>query len=142
MLFLATTTGCTLSPSRPATRPDPRLLQQEAETAYAAGRWDSAAGQYETLLKVEPESAVHWFRLGNALVRAQRLEAAESAYSAAVQRDPQLAKAWYNLAVVRLRLASTNLQRAATAPEGAAETAGPAASKRDALAPLLDAAAP
>ncbi|GEM_PF-3095548 len=67
---------------------------------YRAGRYADAAAQFERL-----DSALAHYNRGNALVRLGRLKAARKAYQAALERDPGLRDAGYNLELVEQALA-------------------------------------
>ncbi|WP_024609559.1 tetratricopeptide repeat protein [Pseudoalteromonas sp. TB64] len=78
-------------------------LENRAESAYIAGHLDMAEGLYRTLIKNKDNYAPAWFRLGNIYTRSARLDAAISAYQHCIQLDPEHNKAWYNLAIARMR---------------------------------------
>tara|TARA_B100001059_G_scaffold235105_1_gene279703 strand:+ start:10869 stop:11318 length:450 start_codon:yes stop_codon:yes gene_type:complete len=81
-------------------------LENRAEAAYLAGHLDMAEGLYRTLLKSKDNYSQAWFRLGNIYTRTNRLDAAISAYQRCIQLDAEFDKAWYNLAIARMRQAT------------------------------------
>ncbi|MEL0656880.1 tetratricopeptide repeat protein [Pseudoalteromonas issachenkonii] len=78
-------------------------LENSAESAYMAGHLDMAEGLYRKLIKNKDNYAPAWFRLGNIYTRSGRLDAGVSAYQRCLQLDQQHTKAWYNLAITRMR---------------------------------------
>ncbi|WP_105259200.1 tetratricopeptide repeat protein [Pseudoalteromonas sp. T1lg88] len=102
-------TGCASSQSKgDAEKLNLVQLENQAETAYVAGHLDMAEGMYRQLLTVKEGYAPAWFRLGNIYARTNRLNAAVSAYQRCIQIDNEHEKAWFNLAVTRMRQ-STNV---------------------------------
>ena len=84
-------------------------IQRRADQAYEDNDLVSAEKDYETLIKVSPEIASHWFRLGNIYVRTNRPVAAINLYREAVLRDPTFSKAWFNLSIVQLKQTAYSL---------------------------------
>ena len=84
-------------------------IQRRADQAYQDNDLASAEKDYETLIKVSPEIASHWFRLGNIYVRTNRPVAAINLYREAVLRDPTFSKAWFNLSIVQLKQTAYSL---------------------------------
>jgi tetratricopeptide (TPR) repeat protein len=78
-------------------------LENKAESAYIAGHLDMAEGLYRELIKNKDNYAPAWFRLGNIYTRSGRLDAGVSAYQRCLQLEQQHTKAWYNLAITRMR---------------------------------------
>jgi tetratricopeptide (TPR) repeat protein len=91
--------------------PNIDLLQilKQANIAYANDDLVTSEKNYEILIKKLPEEAEYWFRLGNIYVRTNRPTAAMSLYREAVLRDPQFAKAWYNMSIVQLKQTAFSL---------------------------------
>lgn len=88
-------------------------MRTEADAAYAARDWALAAARLRALADLNPQDAGLRFRLGNALVRAGRLEEAIAAYSDSLRLEPAQPKAQHNRGVAHLRLASASLGQAA-----------------------------
>ncbi len=86
-------------------RPDYYALKLGADDAYHAGDYAAAQAHYRVLVEAVPREADPWFKLGNIHARLGQPEAAVAAYQEALLRDPQLGKAWNNLAVIHLRQA-------------------------------------
>lgn len=83
-------------------------LYREGMQAYSEGRLDVAESRLTELLEKVPEDAQVWFRLGNIYARTNRPRQAVQAYQDALMRNPELAKAWHNMGVVRLRQAAND----------------------------------
>lgn len=77
--------------------------EQQADAAYRSADLERAAGLYLQLTKLVPQEANYWYLLGNTYVRLQQPEQAVIAYNQAILRDPNHARAWHNLGIVRLR---------------------------------------
>ena len=67
---------------------------------------------YQGQLRKLPNDTESWFRLGNLYASGNRPEAAALAYQRALLSDNAHARAWHNLAVVRLREAYAALLQA------------------------------
>ena len=132
--------GCVTPWPRPHTAPTPQL-QAEADAAYAAGDWSLAVSRLQALARAAPQDAQVRFRLGNALVRADRLEEAIGAYAGSLGIDPAQPKALHNKGIAQLRLARANLRQAA-ALSSDPEIAGHAAELTRQLDALLEPTAP
>ena len=80
-----------------------------AYKAYDEGRLSTA----ETLLlkytNEHPEFTDAWFKLGNIYYRTGQYPAAITAYENVLQQDNKHSKAWYNLALTRIRQAEETL---------------------------------
>jgi TolA-binding protein len=80
-----------------------------AYKAYDEGRLSTA----ETLLlkytNDHPEFTDAWFKLGNIYYRTGQYPAAITAYENVIQQDNKHGKAWYNLALTRIRQAEETL---------------------------------
>jgi Tfp pilus assembly protein PilF len=112
--------GCGIVPSTktPAQRLTYVLTtQQQAEAAYHSGDMEHAAAFYLQLTKMLPQEADYWYMLGNSYVRTQRPDQAVQAYQQAIVRNPNHARAWHNLGIVRMRQAmAAFVSSASTAP--------------------------
>lgn len=104
LLLTALLAGCAALPAHR------EPLQERADRAYREGRWEEAARLYRALITGTP-GAGPWFRLGNAYVELDRLEAAEDAYRWALALGDHPA-ARHNLGLLRLRLGLRDLRRA------------------------------
>ena len=82
---------------------DVLALSKKASDAYAQGRMDEAAKDYQSLTQLVPEDPNYWYLLGNTLVKLQEPDQAVQAYDQAIIRNPRHARAWHNLGVIRLR---------------------------------------
>lgn len=95
------------------TKEDPKLdlieVLEQANIAYVNNDLVTSEKNYEILIKELPEEAEYWFRLGNIYVRTNRPQEAMSLYREAVLRDPQFAKAWYNMSIVQLKQTAFSL---------------------------------
>ncbi|MBL7250931.1 tetratricopeptide repeat protein [Alloalcanivorax sp. C16-2] len=74
-----------------------------AEKAYQQGLFVEAESYYRELVSDNPELYEGWFRLGNIYARTGQLDAAITMYERCLDLDPDQARAWYNLALVRTR---------------------------------------
>lgn len=94
---------------KPLTQPDLEelaALRVEADKAYAAEDWATAEVAYRRLTESVAAEAENWFRLGNIYVRRDRPYDAIALYREALVRDPRHARAWHNLALTQLRVAT------------------------------------
>ncbi|HCE40695.1 MAG: hypothetical protein CL543_10960 [Alcanivorax sp.] len=76
---------------------------RRAEQAYTDGLFVEAEAYYRELVNDNPELYQGWFRLGNIYARSGQLDAAITMYERCLELDPDQARAWYNLALVRTR---------------------------------------
>ena len=90
-------------------KPDLIELEKEADAAYLAGDMETSERHYQVLVAELPEIAEHWFRLANVYVRTNRPVAAINLYREAVLRQPDYAKAWFNLSIVQLKQTAYSL---------------------------------
>jgi len=74
-----------------------------AEKAYQEGLFVEAESYYRELVAENPDLYQGWFRLGNIYARSGQLDAAITMYERCMDLDPDQARAWYNLALVRTR---------------------------------------
>ncbi|WP_083851752.1 tetratricopeptide repeat protein [Alcanivorax hongdengensis] len=74
-----------------------------AEQAYTDGLFVEAEAYYRELVNDNPALYQGWFRLGNIYARSNQLDAAITMYERCLELDPDQARAWYNLALVRTR---------------------------------------
>ncbi|WP_435101243.1 tetratricopeptide repeat protein [Arhodomonas sp. AD133] len=84
---------------------DAAAVKARANGAYQSERWGAAARDYRRYVESVPSDPHAWYRLGNAEARLGELRAAEAAYYAALEADPELARARHNLGLVQIRLA-------------------------------------
>ncbi len=107
VLLLASTVGCATTGRQEVVR-----LLATADAAYQREDWAAAEVAYRAVAARVPQEAYSYFRLGNLLARQVRLEDAAGAYREALVRDATHAKAYHNLAVVRLLQAEAALASA------------------------------
>ncbi|GJM05196.1 MAG: hypothetical protein DHS20C09_11870 [marine bacterium B5-7] len=104
--------ACTLTNTKNTEdEPKPDLIEilEQANIAYENDDLVTSEKNYEILIRELPEEAEYWFRLANIYVRTNRPYDAMSLYHEAVLRDPQFAKAWYNLGIVQLKQTAFSL---------------------------------
>jgi Tfp pilus assembly protein PilF len=89
-------TAAALSPDYPEARANHGALLAEADD------FDGAVTELEAATRQAPWSAAAWLGLGNAYRGARRFDDAEAAYRRALEVDPALADAHFNLAVLYL----------------------------------------
>jgi Flp pilus assembly protein TadD len=89
---------------------DTFALASQADAAYHDGDWVAAEQGYLALIEAVPTDAYAYFRLANTLARQGRWQGAINAYTEALKRDPQLTKAYNNLATVYLLQAEYALE--------------------------------
>ena len=84
---------------------DPITRTNLANALKALGRIDEAAEQYRRVLAANPRDGVAWYDYGNLLrVQLHDLRGAEDAYRRAIDFQPRMAEAHFNLGVVLLGL--------------------------------------
>ena len=88
-----------------AVKHDPIADLTEAQRLYSQGDYQAAVKGYEALVRLQPQDGELWFRLANSYVRINQPETAIEAYRNALLRNPNMAKAWHNLAEVHLKMA-------------------------------------
>ncbi|MBI2993315.1 MAG: hypothetical protein HYY48_03965 [Gammaproteobacteria bacterium] len=106
LLLLA---GCNQISLKQLIRPEPEelvALRDRANAAYAAEDWETAEGAYRDLTERVPGEAENWFRLGNIYVHKDRLFDAMALYREALLHDARHARAWHNLGLTQLRMAT------------------------------------
>ena len=84
-----------------ALRPDGDSYRRLAHELARQGNFADAAKNYETALRLNPESAEIHYDFGNALYRRGDLEAAITRYEKAIELDPEFAWAYVNLGAAR-----------------------------------------
>ena len=80
-------------------------LRAQANAAYELGDWEQASVTLEKLTQEVGKDPELWFRLGNCYTRLHQPEQALLAYEEVIVRQPDHAKALYNMSVVRMRQA-------------------------------------
>ncbi len=100
--------GCASQTVRPPApqQLDTHNLSQQAAKAYQANEWVTAAKLYGRLARADSANPEYWYRLGNALVRLNKADAAVAAYRQALSQDPDDTRIWHNLGIVRLHQAT------------------------------------
>ena len=83
-------------------------LRQQAKAAYDKGQVPLALADYR-VLAVHLKDPSIWTRVGNLYALEGHPRKAARAYLRATKLDPQDGQAWYNLGVVRLRIAWATL---------------------------------
>lgn len=86
-------------------------LERRADAAYTAGHNEQAALLYRDMVEAVPQQSEYWYRLANTLTRTERVNDAAEAYQQVLMRDPDNARAWHNLGVVRLMQAQSSFAR-------------------------------
>ena len=97
ILFLLILGGCAAKTSI--------ATQQMALTAYQSGDYDQASKLFEKLTDEIPKDAGLWFKLGNSYAREEKPQQAIEAYQNALLREPDMAKAWYNMGIIQMQIA-------------------------------------
>jgi cytochrome c-type biogenesis protein CcmH/NrfG len=113
-------------------------LRDEAAQAYTAGDLETAERGFKTLTERVPGDSDFWFRLGNVYARLHKPEDAVRAYSEALLRNPQNAKAWHNMGIVYLRQAANAFTQLLSRPDDGDALYQRTARLNDALLDLLD----
>ena len=82
-----------------------RLTEADAlaSAAYTQGDMEQAERYYRQITAAPGAGFEAWFRLGNILARANRVDEAVQMYQKTLELRADFAPAWRNLAVVRLR---------------------------------------
>lgn len=78
-------------------------LGVQAEQAIAGADYPQAIALYQRLLRAYPNSAPAWFRLGTVHLRVGEQRQAQYDFEKALQADPNLSKAYANLAMALLK---------------------------------------
>jgi Flp pilus assembly protein TadD len=100
----------------PGSKPDKRQLEDvialraQAEAAYRGENWEEAERAYRALTQQVPAESDNWFRLGNVYARLGRHYDAIALYREALVRDPKNSRAWHNLGVTQLRVATSTFE--------------------------------
>jgi tetratricopeptide (TPR) repeat protein len=107
LLLTVLLAGCGIAPTKTSSQRLTYVLttQQQANAAYQSGDMQHAAALYLQLTKMIPQEADYWYMLGNAYVRTQQPDQAVQAYQQALVLNPNHARAWHNLGIVRMRQA-------------------------------------
>ncbi|MBO5876059.1 MAG: aerotolerance regulator BatD, partial [Bacteroidales bacterium] len=79
-------------------------LWNDANAAYAEGRWDAAASGYEMISDMGLESAALYCNTGNAYAKSGSLPMAILYYERALKADPSYEDAAYNLDLMNSRI--------------------------------------
>jgi Flp pilus assembly protein TadD len=86
--------------------------QADAVAAYEGGTNARAEQLLDGVLRVAPNDAENWFRLGNLYARTDRPDQAVDAFQKSLMLRNNDARVWHNLSVVRLRQAQAALAQA------------------------------
>ncbi len=92
-----------LLPEQSRATPEQALLNQQAMLADAGGEAAKAEALYKAVLRNTPNDTETWYRLGNLYANNNRPIEAAIAYERALVTDNGHARAWHNLAIIRLR---------------------------------------
>ena len=84
--------------------PTPDVLGKLAATLMMAGRLNEAITALKEEVRMSPSSSVAHFTLGQVYLQQKEYEQAGASYKAAIQIEPDLARAYYGLARVHSRL--------------------------------------
>src|SRR3989337_1614422 len=68
--------------------------------AHTAGKFDEATAAYFETLAKDPKNKFAFYNLGEIAQRQSRPAAAESFYRLALEQDPKMASALFNLAII------------------------------------------
>lgn len=79
-------------------------LWNDANAAYAEGRWDAAVSGYEMISDMGLESAALYCNTGNAYAKSGNVPMAILYYERALKADPSYGDAAYNLALMNSRI--------------------------------------
>jgi len=103
--------GCTeVKPGKSSNLEDVIALKAEAEAAYKGEDWQDAEKAYRALTRQVPAESENWFRLANVYAKLGRHYDAITLYREALVRDPQNSRAWHNLGVTQLRVATNTFE--------------------------------
>ncbi|MCG8378022.1 MAG: tetratricopeptide repeat protein [Proteobacteria bacterium] len=106
-------TACNVQNTKPESEPKPDSelqelvsLRQKADSYYHNADWPNAITHYVELIQQVPKDAEIWFRLGNAHARLDQTSSALQAYQRAINLNPSNSKAWHNMGIIQLKLAT------------------------------------
>ncbi|MCO7223834.1 tetratricopeptide repeat protein [Pleionea sp. CnH1-48] len=85
---------------------------KEANHAYEEARLDKAETLFLGITKEKPGYLNGWLKLGNIYVRQGRYKAAVRCFNEAIKLDKEDGRAWYNLALTRVKQAVDVLETA------------------------------
>jgi tetratricopeptide (TPR) repeat protein len=91
-------------------------LFNAAEKAYYTGQLSLAEERYRRLIKINPNYAKAYFRLGNIYVRTGQELAAIEMYRKSVHLKPEDAASWHNLAMTYLKLSQKTIEEGLAHP--------------------------
>jgi tetratricopeptide (TPR) repeat protein len=126
LLLIAFISGCAtngmssgqLLPDESRATPELALLNEKAQLADAGGEAAKAEALYKAVLRNTPNDADTWYRLGNLYANYNRPAEAAIAYERTLVADNGHARAWHNLAIIRLRQSyAALLQAQITVPD-------------------------
>lgn len=83
-----------------------------ANDAYAEARLDRAESLFLEIIKDNPGLVDAWLKLGNIYTRQNRLKAATRCFEKAIALNVEDGRAWYNLALVKIKEAELILESA------------------------------
>ncbi len=91
-------------------------LSTEAEQALAANQLSEAGNLYVRIVTAYPDRAPAWFRLGTIYLRTKQQGAAQMAFEQSLRADPDMSKAYANLALTHLHQFRDAAMRALASP--------------------------
>lgn len=100
-----------VAPNESMSRIEMDQLVANAEQAITMNNLVSAIAMYKRVLTAHPDNASAWFRLGTVYIRSNQTILAQQAFEQALRADPNMTKAFANLALVHI----TQFRAAATA---------------------------
>gem|GEM_PF-1750182 len=104
--------GDQLLPEKSRATPELALLSQKAQLADAGNEAAKAEALYKAILRQTPNDADIWYRLGNLYANNNRPAEAAIAYERTLVSDNSNARAWHNLAIIRLRQSYASMLQA------------------------------
>lgn len=115
IVCLAQAAGCASAPSPTAAATSPAEADSiaiEAERSLAANDLAAAGRSYVRIVTGYPNHAQAWYRLGTIYLRTSQHHAAQNAFEQSLRADPNLSKAYANLAIAHLGQFRSAAQRA------------------------------
>jgi len=116
LLFVTLLVGCSSGSKRTDGIPtlDLTLEQkvQKANDAYDEARLERAEELFLKITKEKPKLQEAWLKLGNIYVRQTRMKAAIRCFEEAIKLDNEDGRAWYNLALAKVKQATLILETA------------------------------
>lgn len=86
-------------------------LHDRAEMLYQQGEYQSALPLFQQLTRQFPREPEFHLRVGNCYAFENQYDQAVSAYERALDENPRLSRAWYNLSYVRAQILAATVTR-------------------------------